>query len=50
MSYIKKIHIVEDETGGIGNYTKRVEVVEVLDSQGNPGNRFLDLIHSMSWW
>ena len=37
MSYIKKIHIVGvDETGGVGNYTKRVEVVEVLDSEGNP--------------
>lgn len=37
MTYIKTIHIAGvDESGGIGNYIKRVEVVEVLDSEGNP--------------
>ena len=33
MTYIKKIHIAGvDESGGVGNYIKRVEIVEVLDS------------------
>ena len=37
MSYIKKLYIADvDTTGGLGNYLKRVEIVEVLDSQGNP--------------
>ena len=37
MSYIKKLYIADvDTSGGIGNYLKRVEVVEVLDSEGNP--------------
>ena len=37
MSYIKKVEITgADITGGVGNYLKRVEIVEVLDSEGNP--------------
>ena len=37
MSYIKHLYISDvDTSGGVGNYMKRVEVVEVLDSEGNP--------------
>ena len=37
MSYIKKLYIADvDTSGAIGNYLKRVEIVDVLDSEGNP--------------